>query len=1032
MRNRQDYLSGFGSAIFFLLMGKALLFIPALRRTAQIPLPRESGGSISILIGLLFFHLTFNQHKTWIYRLLVSISLPFSLYLAYTCWIHGFYLSGLMTLALGLYPALRHALEGWLPFPFYGLTGIITMLGGLLEILVQHHVNAGGMLVCVGLLFLISVFQHRPGRVGWLLAAWTLNLLINPRPEQGWPIEALMPILAFLSLFLIDRLFRWSNWVIHEDISRSHNLQAMILMSWGAVLFIIANLAPSVTIAALPPHRQQWITASAVEAVSLFFIYSIWTLNAFLNRITQAPIAKSLQETSISIANWQLPLWTRWLPLLESNFKALQNAYAEQEKNIAALEKHIEEQRLYIREMEGYQDLFAALQAPLDKPVAAQITANFIQRLTKSDLVVIMLYEPKAHYFVVLATANATDKAVPTGYRQSDQVGLLGRAFRTHKTQVAPNTLLDADHIPHSSLPIRSEVVVPLIHQGYVNAALIASKTIVNGFSPGDIDLLEKAGKILLNAWERTEYKQKRDALLQYATTLSKQLTAQDVLQKAVTISRQITSSRFAYGAVLSHDRTFKYTARIGFAPKLAQTLQDADNLQELIMNASRNAKGLHIRDISRYPWGKKLQAETGNPPEALALPIRIREHPIGIIMVFEKKDGVSFNAQDHDLLWLWSNYVGASIENIWLYEELRNTLRTTNRFYQLSLDILKAPDLETAAERILQTAYDIIEAQSAGIVITDTHQKVLARAFINSTEDQLQLPAGAQDLQNILITQQSDGRTHIYLPLKTDCRSYGIIWLVAKEENFLKTQNSTALQTLSNNASIALERTLLLIQTRKQAQRLEEAYRLLENSYDETLAALMSALDARDRETEGHSVRVSLLACELGKLKGLSEDELKVLERGALLHDIGKIGISDAILHKPGPLTKEEWEIMRQHPDIGANIVKGIPFLAETVPIIRYHQERWDGSGYPQGLKGTEIPLAARIFAVVDALDALTSTRPYRKKISLENAVKYLQSQSGKLFDPEIIDLLLILYRDGKLEQYLEALLPPQATHQE
>jgi len=168
-----------------------------------------------------------------------------------------------------------------------------------------------------------------------------------------------------------------------------------------------------------------------------------------------------------------------------------------------------------------------------------------------------------------------------------------------------------------------------------------------------------------------------------------------------------------------------------------------------------------------------------------------------------------------------------------------------------------------------------------------------------------------------------------------------------------------------------------------------------------------MSALDARDRETEGHSTRVSRLACRLGEEIGLNGQQLKALERGALLHDIGKIGISDTILHKPGKLTDEEWKIMRIHPDIGARIVEGIPFLEETLPVIRYHHERWDGSGYPIGLKNSNIPVQARIFAVADVFDALTTTRSYRNKSSLEEVIRYLKEQSGLLFDPSIIEAL-------------------------
>jgi HD-GYP domain-containing protein (c-di-GMP phosphodiesterase class II) len=151
-----------------------------------------------------------------------------------------------------------------------------------------------------------------------------------------------------------------------------------------------------------------------------------------------------------------------------------------------------------------------------------------------------------------------------------------------------------------------------------------------------------------------------------------------------------------------------------------------------------------------------------------------------------------------------------------------------------------------------------------------------------------------------------------------------------------------------------------------------------------------------------------------LGEELGLAGHQLKALERGALLHDIGKIGISDTILHKPGRLTDEEWRLMRIHPNIGARIVEGIPFLEETLPVISHHHERWDGSGYPLGLKGAEIPLQARIFAVVDVFDALTSSRTYRKKSTAAEAIRYLKIQSGSLFDPSIVQAFTRLpYKD-------------------
>jgi len=181
-----------------------------------------------------------------------------------------------------------------------------------------------------------------------------------------------------------------------------------------------------------------------------------------------------------------------------------------------------------------------------------------------------------------------------------------------------------------------------------------------------------------------------------------------------------------------------------------------------------------------------------------------------------------------------------------------------------------------------------------------------------------------------------------------------------------------------------------------------------LEASYDEILQAWASILELRDIETKGHSHRVAGISLKLAALSGLSAEEQIHLKRGAFLHDIGKLGIPDRILKKEGSLTEEEWQLMRQHPEIGRNSVCRIPFLQPAVPVIYHHHERWDGTGYPAGLSGSGIPQSARIFIIADVYDALASDRPYRKAMKQEEILAYMSSQREKLFDPELIGTFL------------------------
>ncbi len=181
-----------------------------------------------------------------------------------------------------------------------------------------------------------------------------------------------------------------------------------------------------------------------------------------------------------------------------------------------------------------------------------------------------------------------------------------------------------------------------------------------------------------------------------------------------------------------------------------------------------------------------------------------------------------------------------------------------------------------------------------------------------------------------------------------------------------------------------------------------------LERSYDITLEALGDALDKKDAETEGHSKRVTAFTIAIARAMGLSKDQIAVIARGAFLHDIGKMAIPDAILRKPGKLTPDEILIMQEHCYHGYEILKKIPFLGEAAEIVYAHQEKFDGTGYPRGLKGEQIPLGARMFSVADTLDAITSDRPYRPAQSISAAREEIRVWSGRQFDPEVVKVFL------------------------
>jgi PAS domain S-box-containing protein len=220
--------------------------------------------------------------------------------------------------------------------------------------------------------------------------------------------------------------------------------------------------------------------------------------------------------------------------------------------------------------------------------------------------------------------------------------------------------------------------------------------------------------------------------------------------------------------------------------------------------------------------------------------------------------------------------------------------------------------------------------------------------------------------------------------------------------------------QTLAGQTSLAIENVTLITNE-------EVAYQELNKAYEATIGGWSKALELRDEETKGHSDRVMSLACRLAQKANFPHEKITDFRRGVLLHDIGKMGIPDRILLKPGPLNDEEWVIMRQHPVMAYDLLKTIPYLHDSLDVPYLHHERWDGSGYPCGLAGKDIPLAARIFAIVDVWDALISDRPYRKGWEIGKIRQYLSENKGIMFDPELVDMFLEIMNDYRPGQELE-----------
>ncbi|HZM20744.1 MAG TPA: HD domain-containing phosphohydrolase [Anaerolineales bacterium] len=261
--------------------------------------------------------------------------------------------------------------------------------------------------------------------------------------------------------------------------------------------------------------------------------------------------------------------------------------------------------------------------------------------------------------------------------------------------------------------------------------------------------------------------------------------------------------------------------------------------------------------------------------------------------------------------------------------------------------------------------------------------------------------PDEAAQLEQFLSSSSSWDDPTLAIPYRARRKNSEYIWLETTARVIYSEENKV----------IEIQASSRDITERKESQvALQQAHEGLREAYDKTIEGWVVALDLRDRETEGHTQRVTQMTVRLARELRFTEEEIIHIRRGALLHDMGKMGIPDEILQKPGPLTDEEWLIMRKHPQYAYQMLSPISYLNQALIIPYYHHERWDGSGYPQGLKGDQIPLFARLFAVVDVWDALSSDRPYRKRMPPKEVTEYLEKESGRLFDPYIVEKFLPL----------------------
>ncbi len=394
----------------------------------------------------------------------------------------------------------------------------------------------------------------------------------------------------------------------------------------------------------------------------------------------------------------------------------------------------------------------------------------------------------------------------------------------------------------------------------------------------------------------------------------------------------------------------------------------------------------------------------------------------IGFINLDSQTIG-AYTDEQATLVQTFANQAATAIENARLFEAERKRRREAENLRLAATAITSSLDPKTVLQTILTAIQQVVPFDSGTMMLLedtfvrvvaaqgfDNNDAIIDRTFpadnelllaVNQLKKPLILDDVIADTRFEKWAAAADIRTWMGIPLLAHGKIIGYITLDSLKIGTFD-QNAAALaQTFALHAAAAIDN----IQLFENLQRSNEELFL---AYDTTLAGWAKALELRDKETHGHTNRVTDLTMELARFIGISKADLVHLRRGVLLHDIGKMGVPDEILHKEGPLNDKEWIEMRKHPQYAFDLLYPISFLRPSLDIPYSHHEWWDGNGYPQKLKGEEIPLAARIFAVVDVWDALLSDRPYRKAWTKTKAAKYLREQAGTHFDPNIVETFL------------------------
>ncbi len=514
-------------------------------------------------------------------------------------------------------------------------------------------------------------------------------------------------------------------------------------------------------------------------------------------------------------------------------------------------------------------------------------------------------------------------------------------------------------------------------------------------------------------------------ALREVGLNLASELDLDDLLENIVTHAVDLVNGTGGSFSVLDLQRNvLELDVHTGY-----ESLPEDTTIAQgegLIGNVWAGKEPVLVEDYAAWEGHAPQWADIIGHRAMMGVPVIWGGEMLGVIEV-QREPSNPFSGEEAQLLDMFANQAAIAVHNANVFNRAEQRLKRLRSLHEIDRTISGTLDLTVTMNVLVERLIQTLEVDAGDILlyrpvlreleyvtgsgfrtraIRDTRVRLgegqagraaLEREVIHVPD----LTLETARFERAKLIRREGFVSYFGVPLIAKGNIVGVLEVFHRSLLDPPTEWVDFLETLAEQAAIAINNAKLF-------EDLQRSNFEITQAYDSTLEGWAKALELKDQETEGHARRVIEMAMTLAERMGVRIEKLSHIRRGALLHDIGKMGIPDHILQKEGPLDEDEWELMRQHPKYAYNLLSDIDYLRPALDIPYCHHEKWDGTGYPRGLKGEEIPIAARIFAVVDVWDALTSDRPYRDAWTRDKAVNYIKEQAGKHFDPQVVKAFL------------------------